>query len=87
MDKDIKNEVPNDIEGFIKKNKKLKLICFNGTAAKKYFYKYFSHCDDGKIDFALLPSSSPIPTKSAKTAADKFDAWRVIRKYLSEEKW
>ena len=53
----IKKEVPNDIEGFIKGHKHLKIIAFNGSKSEKLYDKYFQKRKG--IKYLSLPSSSP----------------------------
>ena len=40
LDSDIKNEIPNDFNTFLKNHKNIQIICFNGTAARKFYKKY-----------------------------------------------
>lgn len=63
LDSNIKNEIPNDLDGFLSKHKKIKIICFNGTKAQKLFDKYFER--KPKIKYILLPSTSPANTGSS----------------------
>lgn len=55
MDSDIKNAIPNDISGLLKKCGKIKHIFCNGQTAYKYF-KRFIITD---IPCVCLPSTSP----------------------------
>ena len=52
-----KEEVPNDVEGFIKGHKHLKITAFNGSKSEKLYDKYFQRKRD--IKYLSLPSTSP----------------------------
>ena len=62
LDKNIKDEMPNDIDDFIIKHSKLKTIAFNGQKAQKLFEKYFNKKTD--IKYIQLISSSSMSMKS-----------------------
>ena len=57
LDTAIREEKPNDIEGFMMNHKHLKVIAFNGSKAEKLFNKYFRRKNG--IKYVSLPSSSP----------------------------
>ncbi len=57
LDSAINNEIPNDLQSFIKDHSGIKTIAFNGRKAAAVFYKYFK-VKEG-IKYILLPSSSP----------------------------
>lgn len=61
LDTAIKEEVPNDIQGFILEHQSLSVIAFNGSKAEKMFFKYFPKNSD--IKYISLPSSSPANAK------------------------
>ena len=42
LDASIKNDIPNDIESFLRENPTIEVIGLNGTKAEKYFNQYFS---------------------------------------------
>lgn len=60
LDSAIKNEEPNDLEGFIKKHKNLEVIGFNGRKAEVMYDKFFARIKD--IKYISLPSTSPANT-------------------------
>lgn len=60
LDSAIKNELPNDLDGFISKHKKLKVIGFNGTKSEALYDKYFER--KSGIKYISLPSTSPANT-------------------------
>ena len=84
LDKNIKEEIPNDIPGLLRDNATIRAVCFNGTAAQKMYWKY--HRNDertGGIEYLLLPSSSPIPRRLVKTFEDKLEKWKALRRFLT----
>lgn len=60
LDNAIENEEPNDLESFISKHDKLRVIGFNGTKAEDLFDKYFSR--KSNLRYISLPSTSPANT-------------------------
>lgn len=61
LDSNIKNEVPNDFDKFLRQYPNIKHIFFNGGKAKSAFEKYFTDLYL-EYDCTLLPSSSPAYT-------------------------
>jgi hypoxanthine-DNA glycosylase len=57
MDADILDATPNDIDGFVREHKKIKVIGFNGTKAMNLFANFFTFNSD--ILYLKLPSTSP----------------------------
>jgi hypoxanthine-DNA glycosylase len=60
LDSAIENEEPNDLDNFVAKHKKLKVIGFNGTKSQTLYDKYFTRKPE--IKYFLLPSTSPANT-------------------------
>jgi hypoxanthine-DNA glycosylase len=60
LDSAIEDEEPNDLNSFIEKHKKLKVVAFNGKKAETLFDKYFARRTE--LTFISLPSSSPANT-------------------------
>ena len=60
LDSNIKNEEPNDLDGFIARHKHLKLIGFNGRKTELLYDKYFER--KSGIKYISLPSTSPANT-------------------------
>lgn len=60
LDAAIKDEIPNDLPGFIGRHKKLKVIVFNGTKSEALYDKYFDRKKD--LKYYSLPSTSPANT-------------------------
>ena len=74
LDTAIKDEVPNDVEGFIEKHEHLKIIAFNGAKTEKLYDKYFRRISG--IKYLSLPSSSPA---NAKYDVDSLcEKWRQV---------
>lgn len=66
----------NDFSGFIGQHPGIRLVCFNGQTAAKYFRKLVSsdtERDFADIGFATLPSTSP--AYAAMSYADKLKSW------------
>lgn len=57
LDTAIKNEIPNDIDGFITRHPELKVIAFNGAKSEALFNSYFKRKEG--IRYVSLPSTSP----------------------------
>ena len=72
-DSSIKNAVPNDISGIIKKSN-IKKIFVNGKTAEKYYKKYI--LDSTQIPASVLPSTSP--ANAAYSLERLIDEWKVI---------
>lgn len=60
LDIAIENEEPNDLNNFISKHKKLKVIGFNGKKSEALYDKYFDR--KSGIKYISLPSTSPANT-------------------------
>jgi hypoxanthine-DNA glycosylase len=74
LDKNIVDEVPNDIDNFISRHKNLKVIGFNGTKSMKLFDKYFKR--QAHFKYIHLPSSSPA---NARIKFDEIcEKWRKV---------
>ena len=74
-DNRIRNPVPNDIAGFIRKHPSIRLIALNGSTAGR-FYQRFTEVPG--IPSVTLPSTSP--ANAAVTFAEKVRAWEIVRK-------
>jgi hypoxanthine-DNA glycosylase len=74
LDSAMKNEIPNDLDGFVRAHRNLKIIAFNGAKAAQLFGRHFKKLPH--LKYLPLPSSSP-----ANTIA--FDAicnsWAALR--------
>ena len=72
-DSSIKNAVPNDISGIIKKSN-IKRIFVNGKTAEKYYNKYI--LNNTRIPASVLPSTSP--ANAAYSLERLVDEWKII---------
>jgi hypoxanthine-DNA glycosylase len=79
LDRDIRNEQPNDIADLIE-HSRVQLLAFNGTKAQSVYERHIVL--PRAVDTLLLPSSSPIPRRHIKSLQDKLPMWRKIRDYL-----
>ncbi len=57
MDVNMKNEIPNNIEGLLMKYPTIERIIFNGKKSEKLFWKYFDK--KSSIRYISMPSTSP----------------------------
>ena len=72
-DSSIKNALPNDISGIIKKSN-IKRIFVNGKTAEKYYNKYI--LNNTRIPASVLPSTSP--ANAAYSLERLVDEWKII---------
>ncbi|WP_281232838.1 DNA-deoxyinosine glycosylase [Flavobacterium gelatinilyticum] len=74
LDSNIKNEMANDFETFLKNHPNIKTILFNGQKAAAFFKKYV-HLQKS-YTLITLPSTSP--ANASKTYQSKLDEWKII---------
>ena len=94
LDQSIKDEVPNDVVGLLRRAASIRLVVFNGRKAEQGFYRGLKELYGNDAcervpelknrDFIRLPSSSPIPTRKHKRWQDKLAEWRIILRYLQD---
>jgi len=82
LDANIRNVVPNDFHQLFIKYPNIRLLLFNGGKAFSVFKKYMGLQLLQKIDYAKMPSTSPIPGKNIKSFGEKVEEWRLMEKYL-----
>lgn len=88
LDKDIREEEPNDIAGLLERNPTVRAVCFNGQAAWKLYRKYNRGATEKQMtgmtapELLLLPSSSPVPRRAIKTFEDRLEKWLQLRRFL-----
>ncbi|QHT58869.1 DNA-deoxyinosine glycosylase [Paenibacillus lycopersici] len=83
LDANIRAEVPNDLPGLIAEFPGIRCLIFNGTKSHDTFMKYFkTHPALAELTKLKLPSTSPIPTKTMRSTADRIEAWRALLPYL-----
>ena len=73
-DASIAQSVPNELTRAVSECPYLHAIAFNGKAAEKLFYKYFSPEDFASAVFISLPSTSP--ANAMLSREQKYAIWR-----------
>jgi len=80
LDRDIKDPAPNDISSLLERFPDISRIAINGATAGRLFAKYIAPGLAGewqtKTRVFRLPSTSPIPSRDYRHAADKLPLWR-----------
>ena len=82
LDTNIKAEKANDFHSLLKIYPGIKFIGFNGTKAFNTYKKMIGLQSLNKINYALLPSTSPIPGKNRKSFEDKLQVCAILLDYL-----
>lgn len=72
LDSAIRDEVPNDFEGFFRDHPSIERICFNGGKAFQSYRRWVGFEAVEGIDYRRLPSTSPA---HAIPYQDKYRAW------------
>jgi TDG/mug DNA glycosylase family protein len=75
-DAEIKNEVINDIPGFLRKHPSIRVIVLNGGGAGRIFHRHFAEGIPGIMIFTL-PSTSPANARFGLTQLE--DAWSIVK--------
>jgi double-stranded uracil-DNA glycosylase len=73
-DSRIRDPVPNDIAGFVRSHKDIRLVALNGSTAARLYYK---RAEVPGVPAVTLPSTSP--AHAARTFAEKVSAWGVVK--------
>ena len=69
--------VPNDINGFLARHRRIELIYFNGGAARALFERHVALAPEFRaIQRVTLPSTSP--THASRSHPEKLEAWRIL---------
>ena len=71
LDSDIKNEVPNDIDGLLKEYQAISKILLNGKKAEAMYKRYFSQIP---VNTITLPSTSP--ANARVSFEEKLKVWK-----------
>ncbi|GHV45977.1 DNA-deoxyinosine glycosylase [Synergistales bacterium] len=79
LDKDIREEEPNDVAALLSENPTIRALAFNGQMAEKMYHKYNKEREG--VKYILLPSSSPVPRRNVKTFEDKLRSWLNLRQF------
>lgn len=82
LDATIKNEVPNDFQGFFQKYPQIQLVLFNGGKSFDVFKKLVGLDVLASRAYEKMPSTSPIPGKNIKSFDEKVQAWQMMKTYM-----
>jgi TDG/mug DNA glycosylase family protein len=83
LDSDIREPVPNDIPGLLRRYPNIEAIACNGAKSHAMLMKYYGRDPSVAARTVLkLPSTSPIPTPRYRGFADKLEAWRALSAWL-----
>lgn len=78
LDRAIRNEVPNDLELFLREHQVIERIFFNGGKARNYARKHLGQLlREARYGFELLPSSSGANTHYGEVS-DKSRHWSPL---------
>jgi len=78
LDKDIRNEYPNDFASFYANEPGIRAVFFNGQKAGKSYEKHIG-LDSTDMNYFTLPSTSPANTVTYQA---KLEAWSALKAYL-----
>jgi len=79
LDSKIKEEKANEIYKLLETYKSIHSILFNGKAAEKFHFKYFTKIST--ISYYSLPSTSP--ANARKSFNEKLSEWTIIKELLN----
>ena len=83
LDANIKDDIPNDVKGFLQIHPTISTIVLNGGLAKKKFHRYFPVSDFSKrIKVISLISSS---NAASKVFEEKLEEWRIIKDIIKQD--
>ncbi|MDR5659437.1 DNA-deoxyinosine glycosylase [Serpentinicella sp. ANB-PHB4] len=82
LDANIIAEQPNDIVALLEEYPNIKFVGFNGTKAFTTYKKHIGIQSLTELEYAKLPSTSPIPGKNIKTLEEKIESWSIILDYI-----
>lgn len=79
LDSDIRDAVPNDIEGLLRRYPNIEVIACNGGKSHGELRKRFGGAPElaGRT-VIRLPSSSPVPTRDYRGLEDRLAAWKTL---------
>jgi TDG/mug DNA glycosylase family protein len=81
LDCDISDERANNVAGLVCGQPSLRVIAFNGVKARQAYQADAGERRPEVVEI-LLPSSSPVPTRTVRSFADRLAAWEALRAYL-----
>lgn len=72
LDRAIRGAVPNDIAAFLRARPSIAILALNGSRAAAEYHRLTGLPPIGAI---VLPSSSPVPSRTYRGLADKVPSW------------
>ncbi|MFC4735771.1 DNA-deoxyinosine glycosylase [Bacillus daqingensis] len=78
LDQAIRDEVPNDVQSFLREHPHIRTIGCNGRKAYESLVRHLPTHNEVYISY--LPSTSPVPGRNVKTFEQKRDAWEQLFK-------
>jgi len=78
-DSRIRDPVPNDIAGFVRSHKDIRLVALNGSTAARLYHK---RAEVPGVPAVTLPSTSP--ANAAVPFAEKVRAWEVVAEQIRD---
>jgi TDG/mug DNA glycosylase family protein len=83
LDANIKDEVPNDIPGLLRRFPGIQTIVCNGAKSHSALLKHHGGCPEMSCRTILrMPSTSPVPTPHFRNLQDRLEVWKTIRVYV-----
>nr|WP_276356425.1 DNA-deoxyinosine glycosylase [Cohnella sp. YIM B05605] len=83
LDADIKNVVPNDIPGLLRRFPRIATIVCNGGKSYAELMKHHGSSPEvAERRVVKLPSTSPVPTPRYRNLEDRLEAWQVIKEFV-----
>jgi double-stranded uracil-DNA glycosylase len=76
LDSAITDEEANPIGDFLAEHRSIRTVFFNGLKAEESFGRFFTGMGLEGIEFARLPSSSPVPGRKISTYEKKLEVWK-----------
>ncbi|RUS48649.1 DNA-deoxyinosine glycosylase [Cohnella sp. AR92] len=79
LDSDIRNAVPNEVPGLLRRYPNIQVIACNGSKSHTELLKQYGDTPELRSRTVLrLPSSSPVPTPKFRGLEDRLAVWREI---------
>jgi TDG/mug DNA glycosylase family protein len=83
LDADIRDVVPNDIPGLLRRYPRIGTIVCNGSKSHAELMKHHGSAPETAARRILkLPSTSPVPTPRYRNLEDRLEAWQVIQSFV-----
>ncbi|MBB6636100.1 DNA-deoxyinosine glycosylase [Cohnella thailandensis] len=79
LDSDIRNAVPNEVPGLLRRYPGIRVIACNGTKSHSELLKQYGDAPELRSRTVIrLPSSSPVPTPKFRGLEDRLAVWREL---------